>query len=239
LRLNEFIVEWCVENKISYNYWEVADSTNSIAKKNIQNFSDQNKNIRFDFAAEQTSGRGRGDHSWTSPGADQSFLWSWTLKSERPYSFVASPLIGWIVYQCCQNTWPERKFKIKPPNDIYMLDSTENKKIAGILIEGIQQGHEHYLIIGLGLNLLSSPAQISNSSYVYKEQSITEDILKQDINNFLNLFYRLLKESILKFHDPTLDSSTRTRIAKAIEALDVKPNFDIIYSDRIISWKDL
>ena len=53
--------------------------------------------------------------------------------------------------------FPKKQFKIKWPNDIYL----EEKKLAGILIEtNIQKNKIRNLIIGLGINFVSSPMNL-------------------------------------------------------------------------------
>ena len=47
----------------------------------------------------------------------------------------------------------KKKIKLKSPNDILV----NKKKICGILQETIKKNNIQYLIVGIGLNLVSSP----------------------------------------------------------------------------------
>ena len=73
----------------------------------------------------------------------------------------------------------KKKIKIKQPNDILI----DNKKICGILVESSKYKKNLYLIIGIGLNLISSP-KIKNYSTTFLNRYVKNKIDKFDFVNF-------------------------------------------------------
>ena len=74
----------------------------------------------------------------------------------------------------------KEKIKIKQPNDILI----DNKKICGILIESIKYKKNLYLVIGIGLNLISSP-KIINYNTTFLNKYVKNKIDKFDFVNFI------------------------------------------------------
>ncbi len=76
--------------------------------------------------------------------------------------------------------------KIKEPNDILIKD----KKISGILIESFKSNKKLFLVVGIGLNLISSPIKVD-----YKTTFLNKYLLKKvDKMHFINF----LKKNINK-----------------------------------------
>ena len=73
----------------------------------------------------------------------------------------------------------KKKIKVKPPNDILI----DNKKICGILVESIKYKNKLYLIVGIGLNLQSSP-KIKNYKTTFLKRYIKKNINKFNFVNF-------------------------------------------------------
>ena len=73
----------------------------------------------------------------------------------------------------------KKKIKIKQPNDILI----DNKKICGILVESIKYKKNLYLIVGIGLNLISSP-KIENYRTTFLNKYVKKKIDKFDFVNF-------------------------------------------------------
>ena len=73
----------------------------------------------------------------------------------------------------------KKKINIKQPNDILV----DNKKICGILVEGIKYKKNLYLIVGIGLNLITSP-KIKNYSTTFLQRYVKNHISKFDFVKF-------------------------------------------------------
>jgi len=100
-------------------------------------------------AREQTGGRGRGERTWHSPDGTGIYA---TILHARPLDEVALfPLeiaVGLATF--LRETWSVDA-RVKWPNDVLVGGS----KIAGILIEGRNHDGESYLVVGIGLNVLT------------------------------------------------------------------------------------
>ena len=126
------------------------ESTNSEAIK-LAKFTDK---PTFIVAKKQTHGRGRIDRSWSDPSGN--FSGSILIKLDEDLqnlalrSFVAAVSVFDAVNQKIGN---EHELSIKWPNDLLL----NGKKICGILLETKSLGAGNALVIGIGINLLSSP----------------------------------------------------------------------------------
>ena len=119
--------------------------------------------------------------------------------------------------------FPKQKFKIKWPNDIYL----EDRKLAGILIETIiLKNNIQNLIIGLGLNFVSSPKNLEN-----KTISISYFAKKQNPINFFIQLTDEINESLknLKINIYKQDINISSKILKILEKLiKIKSNGNIV-----------
>lgn len=66
---------------------------------------------------------------------------------------VLAPALGLSVFRAAMTTWPDLPLSLKAPNDLYL----GKQKVAGLLLETLQQGSQTRLILGLGLNVFSKP----------------------------------------------------------------------------------
>ncbi|HKP89028.1 MAG TPA: biotin--[acetyl-CoA-carboxylase] ligase [Thermoleophilaceae bacterium] len=107
-------------------------------------------------AGEQTAGRGRQGRSWVAP-AGSAVLMSLVLR-ELDERFPLVPLVAAVaVADACEALAPVR-CQIKWPNDVWI----ERRKVAGILVEG--RPAEGWAVLGIGLNVepVSFPAELSS-----------------------------------------------------------------------------
>ena len=141
------------------------ESTNSEALK-LARSTDRPTLI---VAKKQTNGRGRIDRSWSDPGGN--FSGSILIKIDEDVqnlalrSFVAALSVFDAVDQ---KIGEEHELLIKWPNDLLL----NGKKICGILLETRNFGTVSALVIGIGVNLLSSPNLDKNQNIIIKPGSI-------------------------------------------------------------------
>lgn len=122
----------------------VVSSTNDAARASSKDFS--GRPIVF-IAASQTAGRGRMGRRWISSAGN--LFMSQLFSLQEPLSdlvFITSLSIADTI----KNLTSGLDIKIKWPNDVLVAGA----KISGILIEN---GEHNTVIVGVGINLVSSP----------------------------------------------------------------------------------
>ena len=141
------------------------ESTNSEALK-LAKFTDK---PTFVVAKKQTNGRGRVDRSWLDPVGN--FSGSILIKIDEDLQSLAlrSFVAALAVFDAIgQKISKEHELVIKWPNDLLL----NGKKICGILLETRNFGTVSALVIGIGVNLLSSPNLDKNQNIIVKPGSI-------------------------------------------------------------------
>lgn len=98
-------------------------------------------------ADEQTSGRGRGDRTWHSPAGKGIYA---TILLTRPDTEISQlPFeIAVVVARFLEEIYGLAP-RLKWPNDVFV----DERKIAGILIEGRSRKRMVYMAIGVGINV--------------------------------------------------------------------------------------
>ena len=82
---------------------------------------------------------------------------------------------------------------IKWPNDLYL----EDKKIAGILCEGIAEGEQQSAIVGIGINLASRSFPLEIASKAESLGNLGYQISKEELlQEFLERFDSLLQSAL-------------------------------------------
>ena len=147
-----------MDDKAGIIWLKLTDSTNDEARRRL----DVLDNLSVVAARTQTSGRGQGDHTWTSESG-QNLTFTFILKFPpcAPLAAVDILLITQTVTRAIREYLLSKgvEARIKWPNDIYVGD----KKICGILIENILGGKQvaaSMVGIGLNLNQLHFPADL-------------------------------------------------------------------------------
>ncbi len=133
-------------NNFNLVHLSTVDSTMKEIKKYIGS-----RNICM-IADTQTSGVGRRGNEWISPKGNIyiSFLFEYDLSIENHFLFsalTANSITEFLKKYINEN------IKIKWPNDININD----KKIAGIMTEIVERNNIKYIVIGAGINILTSP----------------------------------------------------------------------------------
>lgn len=131
---------------------EECDSTNSELKKLAEAGAEH---CSWVSCVRQNSGRGRQGRSWIS-GEGNLYL-SLLLRIPQSPSWSWIPLASAVAVTRYLNAlFPGLGLRIKWPNDLVALTPGGMAKVGGILCEGNPQKGS-YLVIGLGLNCLTTP----------------------------------------------------------------------------------
>jgi BirA family biotin operon repressor/biotin-[acetyl-CoA-carboxylase] ligase len=143
-------------------------------------------------AASQKSGRGRKDRKWESPIGNLYFslvLQPKTALEKIPQiSFLAIVALRLAIEKIA----PQNSVKNKWPNDLLI----DEKKIAGILLESEMQNNEaRFVILGIGVNLISNPENTIFPAGNLKNFGIKispENLLKNFLDEFEKIYQNWL-----------------------------------------------
>ena len=171
-------------------HFEVIDSTNTYLKNNYQSLD----NFTFVSADYQISGKGRHSRIWKSEDG-KNLLFSLLLKDEKLVNRFKelSILSAYSVLKVLES-YGINNVSIKWPNDVYVND----KKICGILLEGVSSTKLDCLIIGIGLNV----NQMEFEKHRQTATSVALELNKQvDINELKDKVYKELEKNILSYEN--------------------------------------
>ncbi|WP_339047375.1 biotin--[acetyl-CoA-carboxylase] ligase [Candidatus Mesenet endosymbiont of Phosphuga atrata] len=147
----------------------------------------------------QSSGRGRHGKDWISPKGN---LYASIIIRDKTnvtqlthFTFITAVAVGNTLLALSANL----DLKYKWPNDILV----NNKKIAGILLE--TEANASWLVIGIGINILSSPEYAVSLSQVCNLNISNLTLLKELINNFDRIRQRWLSEGFLSIRKMWLE----------------------------------
>ena len=158
-----------------YHFIEI-DSTNNRARTYLARARKSLAGPVLFAADRQTAGRGRGDHSWWSPGGGL-FLSYAARRSEfgmpNGESVEISLLTAQAVAQTIRRQFPPQRSKplsvrVKHPNDVLL----NGRKVCGILIESPEP---ETVIIGIGINLNTAKSPVPEElreRYISVEQTL-------------------------------------------------------------------
>jgi len=157
--------------------FESVTSTNDVA---INLIKKEQKKFGCVYAGIQTKGRGTHGKEWVS---DKGNLFSsifFPLKNNYPpfneFSIINPIIISDVIRHFCE----KKNISFKFPNDVFV----NGKKICGILQELITLNSSKFLIIGIGINIISNPC-INNK---YQATNILLETQKKPaINEIINL----------------------------------------------------
>jgi len=150
-------------------------STNDKAIKLIKN----KKRSGYVKALKQTNGRGTHGKKWISKEGNLFGSLFFPLQKNYPqfteFSVINSVIISDVIKKYCK----KKKVNLKFPNDIFI----NKKKVCGILQEIIKVNYKKFLIVGIGINIVSNP----NINNRYKTTNIfIETKKKPQINEIIN-----------------------------------------------------
>ena len=178
--VSDWIKKWAEQKKISCFFYKKTSSTNDCAKEYVNT----QKNTVLFIAEEQTKGRGRGKNKWLNSCMMLSFRF-FSNKAPQPEAVV---VMGQALQSALKLSWPALDFRLKPPNDIYIL----KKKAGGILIEALSKGPEHWLILGAGLNVLKSPAEV----FTCLQEHLAKPITLEQWCFFMDNWFKEIKKNL-------------------------------------------
>lgn len=161
------------------------DSTNSEAIRLAK------ANVAGDFviwAASQTNGRGRHGRTWQA--GDNNFYVSLLL--DRNIQIQQMPQLSFVVGIAVYETIAyvakacnlQLAMGLKWPNDLLI----NSKKVSGILIESITVSGKIYCVIGVGVNVDSTPLCVDKIAISLRESGIVNVHSDYILNLFINAF---------------------------------------------------
>ena len=152
-------------------------STNDVA---INLITRQKKMSGYVYAYKQTKGRGTFGKKWVSEEGNLFGSIFFPLKNSYPsfseFSIINPIILSEVIKHFCKN----KRINLKFPNDVFV----NRKKICGILQELVTLNGAKYLIIGIGVNLVSNPK--INKKYE-ATNILTETKKKPKIREIINL----------------------------------------------------
>ena len=202
--LGNILEKYCPKTDI--HYYEETDSTNLRAKEFIQEAEDSMVSASHLFITEkQTAGRGRLGRIWDSP-ANEGIWMSYLCKPNLvPDNIPQVTLLAGLAVAKAINSYALQSnifnlnAEIKWPNDIVI----NKKKICGILTELI--GSTSYVVCGIGINVntLSFPDELSGkATSLLKESGVLwnrEKLISIIIKNLTDYISAYEKSGSLDF----------------------------------------
>jgi BirA family biotin operon repressor/biotin-[acetyl-CoA-carboxylase] ligase len=186
---------------MNYNFVEKVNSTNSFLKENAYKFPDW-----FILrAGEQTNGYGRFERIWQCE-KNKDIAMSMIIPVDKkilPYAANLTQIVGLSIAEILQDFVP---VKIKWANDILV----EDRKICGILLNGISSGESMKIIAGIGLNVNSQREKqggifavslFDRTQKIFDLDELAKKIVKKIIENIEILSQSGLSEFIEKLNN--------------------------------------
>ena len=172
--------------------FEKIDSTSSYIKRSYQILDD----YTFVAASYQSEGKGRNQRKWDSNN-NENLLFSLLIKDKEIISkYMHLSAISAVAIYNSLIDLDVKNVSIKWPNDVYVND----KKICGILLEGISENNELKAIVnGIGLNVNQvsfEEYRLFNATSIAKEKNKLFDLIKVK-----ELVYENLLEEIIKIKE--------------------------------------
>ena len=164
------------------------ESVNSTMDKIKELFS-YNKNKLFIIADKQVDGKGRRGSSWHSPKGNVYLSFSLEMFIDIKDHFIINAAVALTIAKTIDSICNVSS-NIKWPNDILV----NGKKISGLMTEIIKQNDTNYIIIGVGINVDSSPIISKYKTTFTKEINSTFEkinIIELFILNFFNQYKKI------------------------------------------------
>ena len=169
--------------------FESVTSTNDVA---INLIKEEKKETGCIYADTQTNGRGSRGRKWISIQGNLFGSIFFPLKKNYPpfneFSIINPVIISSVIEHFCE----KKSISFKWPNDVFV----NGKKICGILQELITLNSKKFLVIGIGLNIVSDPKinnkyQTTNILSETKKKPPIKEIVNLIISSYEKFFYDL------------------------------------------------
>ena len=177
--------------------FESVTSTNDVA---INLIKEKKKEIGCIYADTQTKGRGTQGKKWVSEIGNLFGSIFFPLKNNYPsfseFSMINPVIVSEVIKKFCI----KKKISFKWPNDVFV----DGRKICGILQEVITSKGKKFLIIGIGINIVSNPNintnyEATNIFLETKKKPTTEEIINLLITSYENFFRELDTYNFINF----------------------------------------
>ena len=149
--ISQWTFHWAKARGFHCTYYPVTDSSNSRARECISSLPES---FHLFVAGKQTSGRGQKENVWLNSDLMASWLWKKKNSSKKlplPSDFISD------LQHTMTSLWPNLPAKSSKTNDLFLGET----KVAGLLLEVIDQPPCQALILGLGMNVFSHPENVS------------------------------------------------------------------------------
>ena len=165
-------------------------STNDEAINLIKN---KKKEVGCIFSKTQTKGKGTKGKKWISEVGNLFGSFFFPLEKKYPpfneFSIINPIIVSDVIRKFCK----KNKVSLKWPNDVFVNE----KKICGILQEVITINKKRFLIVGIGINIISSP----DINGKYETTNIFNETRKKpNINKIINLLIVSYEKFFLKLN---------------------------------------
>ena len=164
-------------------------STNDIA---ISLIKEKQKKSGCVYADTQTKGRGTHGKKWISDKGNFFGSIFFPLENNYPpfdeFSIINPIIISDVIKHFCD----KKNVNLKFPNDVFV----NRKKICGVLQETIISDNRKFLIIGIGVNVVSNPDinnkyQATNILLETKKKTSVKKIINLIISSYEKFFFNL------------------------------------------------
>ena len=169
--------------------FESVTSTNDVA---INLIKEKHSEIGCIYAKKQTEGRGTYGKNWVSDKGNLFGTIFFPLKDDYPpfneFAIINPVIISSVIENFCK----KKNITFKWPNDVFV----NQKKICGILQELITVNSRKFLIIGIGLNIISNPKintkyQTTNILFETKKKPSIKEMIRLIISSYEEFFLNL------------------------------------------------
>jgi BirA family biotin operon repressor/biotin-[acetyl-CoA-carboxylase] ligase len=177
--------------------YESVTSTNDVA---INLIKEGKKEIGCVCANIQTKGRGTHGKKWISSEGNLFGSIFFPLEINYPsfneFSIINPVIISDVIMIFCE----KKKISFKWPNDLFI----NGKKICGILQELVTSNEKKFLIIGIGLNVVSCPNinteyQATNILLETKRKPSVGELIKLIIFSYEKFFINIASYNYMNF----------------------------------------